>query len=85
MSTPEANIHLVRDNEESKNPDKKKKEEPWKWTKKTKANKQQSCALIPEIQAELNEIVLPMEFFKLVTGLEELIVLTVVQTNLYAQ
>ena len=38
MTTPEANIHVVRDNGESKKPDKKKKEEPWKWTKNAKAN-----------------------------------------------
>ena len=69
MITPEANIHVVRDNEESKKPDKKKKEEPWKWTKKAKGNKQKPYALIPEIQAELNEIVSPMEIFELVTGL----------------
>ena len=81
MTTPEANIHVVRDNEESKNPDKKKKKEPWKWTKKAKAK----CALIPETQAELKEIVSPMEIFELVAGLEELIDLNVVQTNLYAQ
>ena len=73
---------MVRDNEESKNPDKKKKKEPWKWTKEAKANK---CALIPETQAELKEIVSPMEIFELVAGLEELIDLNVVQTNLYAQ
>ena len=82
MTTPEANIHVVRDNEESKNLDKKKKKEPWKWTKKAKANE---CALIPETQAELKEIVSPMEIFELVAGLEELIDLNVVQTNLYAQ
>ena len=57
LTTREANIHLVRGHEESKKPDKKKKEEPWKWTKKAKANKQEPCALIPEIQAELNKIV----------------------------
>ena len=39
LTTLEANIHVVRDNEESKKPDKKKKEEPWKWTKKAKVNK----------------------------------------------
>ena len=53
LTTPEANIHVVRDNEESKKPDKRKKEEPWKWTEEEKANKQKPCTLIPEIQAEL--------------------------------
>ena len=85
LTTLEANIQVVRDNEESKKPDKKKKDEPWKWIKKAKTNKQEPIALTPEIQAELNEIVSPMEIFELVTGLEELIDLLVVQTNLYAQ
>ena len=30
LTTPKANIHMVRDDEESKDPDKKKKEEQWK-------------------------------------------------------
>ena len=85
LTNPEANIHGVRDIEESKKPDKKKKKEPWKWTEKAKANKQELCALVPEIQAELNEIASPMEIFELVTGLEELIDLIVVQTNVCAQ
>ena len=85
LTTPEENIHVVRDNEESKKPDEKKKEEPSKWTKKAKANKQEPYALIPEIQAELNEIVSPMEIFELITGPEELVDLIVVQTNLCAQ
>ena len=80
LTTLEANIHVVKDNEESKKPDKKKKE-PWKWTRKAKANKQEPCALIPEIQAELKEIVSPIEIFELVTGLEELIDLIVARTN----
>ena len=82
LTTPEANIHVVRDNEESKKSDKKKDEQPWKWTKKTKkaeANKQEPCALVPEIQVELNKIVSPMEIFELVTGLKELIDLNIVQ------
>ena len=65
MTTLEANIHMVRDNKESEKSDKQKKEEPWKWTKKEKANKQEPCALFPEIQAELNEIVSPMEIFSI--------------------
>ena len=63
----------------------KQKGEPWKWAKNAKANKQEPCALILEIQAQLNEIVSPLEIFEWVTGFEELIDLIVVQTNLYAQ
>ena len=76
---------MVRDDEESKDPDKKKKEEQWKQTKKVKTNKKEPFALIPEIQSELNEIVSPMDIFELVTGPEELIDVTVVQTNFYVQ
>ena len=65
LTTLEANIHMVTDNKESEKSDKQKKEEPWKWTKKEKANKQEPCALFPEIQAELNEIVSPMEIFSI--------------------
>ena len=46
LATPKANIHVIRDNKESKKPDKEK--ELWKRTKKAKAN---SCALALEIQA----------------------------------
>ena len=53
--------------------------------KKAKVHKKEPFALIPEIQSELNEIVSPMGIFELVTGPEELIDLTVVQTNFYAQ
>ena len=53
--------------------------------KEDETNKQEPYALIAETQAELNEIVSPMEIFELVTGLEELIDLIVVQTNLYPQ
>ena len=56
-----------------------------KMDKEDETNKQEPYALIAETQAELNEIVSPMEIFELVTGLEELIDLIVVQTNLYPQ
>ena len=85
LTTPKANIRMVRENEESKDPDKKKKEEQWKQTKKAKVHKKEPFALIPEIQSELHEIVSPMDIFELVTGPEQLIDLTVVQTNFYAQ
>ena len=85
LTTPKANIRMVRDDEESKDPDKKKEEEQWKQTKKAKIHKKEPFALIPEIQSELNEIVSPMDIFELVTGPVELIDLTVVQTNFYAQ
>ena len=55
LTIPEANIHVVRDNEVLKKKQmKKKKEEPWKYTKKEKSNKQEPSALIPEKQTERN-------------------------------
>ena len=50
---------------------KRKKEESWKWTKKAETNKEEPCALIPDIQADLHKIVSPIEVFELVNGLEE--------------
>ena len=40
LATPEANIHLIRAMKNQKKPDKQKKGEPSKWTKKAKANEQ---------------------------------------------
>ena len=56
-------------NQNSQIKKKKMKEKPWKWRKKAKANKQEPCALISEIQAELNETVSSMGIFELVTSL----------------
>ena len=53
--------------------------------KRRKLTKKKPFALIPEIQSELNKIVSLMDIFELVSGPEELIDLTVVQTNFYAQ
>ena len=41
-------------------PNKKKKEEPWKLTKKAKANEQEPFPLISEVEAEVNEILSPI-------------------------
>ena len=84
MTTPEANIHVVPSDNQSKKKEKNKKEELWKWTKKVKVTKQEECHLVPEIQPNLNETVSPTEIFSLVTGLEELLELIVEQSNLYA-
>ena len=74
MTTPEANLHAVPSDNQSKKKEKKKNEELWKWTKKVKATKQKEC---PEIQPNKNETVSAMEIFSLVTGLEELLELIV--------
>ena len=40
LTTPEANLHVVPSDNQSKKKEKNKKEELWKWTKKLKVTKQ---------------------------------------------
>ena len=40
LTTPEANLHVVPSDNQSKKKEKNKKEELWKWTKKVKVTKQ---------------------------------------------
>ena len=81
--TPEANLHVVPSDNQSKKKEKSEKEELWKWTKKVKVTKQEECHLVPEVQPNLNETV-PPEIFSLVTRLEELLELIVEKSNLLA-
>ena len=83
LTTPEANLHVVPSDNQSKKKEKNKKEELWKWTKKVKVTKQEECHLMPEIQPNLNETLSPTEILSLVTELEELPELIVGQSNLY--
>ena len=53
LTTPEANLHVVPSDNQSKKKEKNKKEELWKWTKKVKFTKQEECHLVPEIQPNL--------------------------------
>ena len=57
LTTPEANLHVVPSDNQSKKKEKNKKEELWKWTKKVKVTKQEECHLVPEIQPNLNKTV----------------------------
>ena len=82
LTTPETNLHVVPSNNHSKKKEKNKKEELSKCIKKVKVTKQEECHLVPEIELNLN--VSPIEIFSLVTSLEELLELTVEQSNLYA-
>ena len=82
MTTPEANLHIVPSDSQSKK-EKNKREQLWKWTNKVKVTKQKECYLVPEIQPSLNETVSLIEIFSLVTGLEELLELIVEQSNFY--
>ena len=84
MTTPKANPHVVPSDNQSKKKEKNKKEELWKLTKKVIVTKQEECHVVLEIQPNLNETVSPIGIFSLMTGLEELLELTVEQSNLYA-
>ena len=84
LTAPEANLHVVPSDNQSKKKEKNQKEELWKWTKKVKVIKQEECYFVLEIQPDLNETVSPIEIIYLVTGLEELLELIIEQSNLYA-
>ena len=84
MTTPEANLHVVPSDNQSKKREKNKNEELWKWTKKVKVTKQEERHLMPEIQPNLNETPSPTEILSLMTELEKLLELIVEQSNLYA-
>ena len=84
MTRPDANLYVVPTDNQLKKKEKNKKEELWKWTKKSNLTKQEECHLVPEIQPNPNETVSPIEIFSLVTGLEELLELIAEQPNLYA-
>ena len=84
LTAPEANLHVVPSDNQSKKKEKNQKEELWKWTKKVKVIKQEECYFVLEIQPNLNETVSPIEIIYLVTGLEQLLELIIEQSNLYA-
>ena len=84
LTAPEANLHVVPSDNQSKKKEKNQKEELWKWTKKVKIIKQEECYFVLEIQPNLNETVSPIEIIYLVTGLEQLLELIIEQSNLYA-
>ena len=47
LTIPEANLHVVPSNNQSKKKEKNKKEALSKWTKKVKVSKQEECHLVP--------------------------------------
>ena len=73
LTTPEANLHVVPSDNQSKIKEKNKTEELWKWIKNVTITKREECYLELEIQPNVNETVSPIEIFSLVTGLEELL------------
>ena len=61
LTTPEANLHVVPSDNQSKKKEKNKKEELRKWTKNVKVTRQEDCPLVPKIPPNLNETVSPIE------------------------
>ena len=84
LTTPEANLHVVPSDNQSKIKEKNKTEELWKWIKNVTITKREECYLELEIQPNVNETVSPIEIFSLVTGLEELLESIVKKSNLYS-
>ena len=52
LTTPEATLHVVPGDNQSKKNEKTKKEELWKWTKKIKVIKQEECHHRPTITTQ---------------------------------
>ena len=83
LTTPEANLHVVPNDRQSKKKEKNKEKKVWRWTKKVKFTNQKECHLVPEILPNPKPV-FPIQIFSLVTVLKELLELLVEQLNLYA-
>ena len=46
LTTPEANLHVITSDNQSKKKEKNKKEELWKWNKQLKVTKREECHLL---------------------------------------
>ena len=55
LTRPDANLYVVPTDNQLKKKEKNKKEQLWKWTKKSNLTKQEECHLVPEIQPNPNE------------------------------
>ena len=47
-TTPEANLHVIPSDNQSKERQNNNKQELWKWNKEVKVTKQKECHLVPE-------------------------------------
>ena len=83
LTTPEANLHVVPNDRQSKKKEKNKEKKVRRWTKKVKFTNQKECHLVPEILPNPKPV-FPIQIFSLMTGLKELLELLVEQLNLYA-
>ena len=48
LTTPEANLHVIPSDNQSKERQNNNKQELWKWNKEVKVTKQKECHLVPE-------------------------------------
>ena len=85
--TPEASIHIVKDNEneQGKNLKNKLDEIQFQWRPKIALNIREECNLVGEVYHQLKENTSPLDVYEKVVSLDDLIELLVTQSNLYSQ
>ena len=85
--TPEASIHIVKDNEEEqgKNSKSKLEEVQFQWRRNIAPNIREECNLGGEVCHQLKENALPLEVYEKAVNLDVLIELLATQSNLYSQ
>ena len=85
--TPEASIHIVKDNEneQGKNLKNKLDEIQFQWRPKIALNITEECNLVGEVYHQLKENTSPLDVYEKVVNLDDLIELLVTQSNLYSQ
>ena len=83
--TPEASIHIVKDNEKEQGKKSKNKleEVQFQWRRNIAPNIREECNLVGEVCHKLKESASPLEIYEKVVNLEALIELLVTQSNLY--
>ena len=85
--TPEARIHIVKDNEkeQEKNSKSKLEEVQFQWRRNIAPNIREECNFVGEVYHQLKESASPLEVYEKVVNLDVLIELLVTQSNLYSQ
>ena len=85
--TPEASIHIVKDNEkeQGKNSKRKLEEVQFQWRRNIAPNIREECNFVGEVYHQLKESASPLEVYEKVVNLDVLIELLVTQSNLYSQ
>ena len=85
--SPEASIHIVKDNEkeQGKNSKSKLEEVQFQWRRNIAPNIREECNFVGEVYHQLKESASPLEVYEKVVNLDVLIELLVTQSNLYSQ